>query len=328
MKIELDQPPHEVNVLVFCDHIMRHIMAYVTPDLRQWRLLLNFCGKDTSQSSRHWPRSWVTEGPTLRATSSVRCVSSWAFRKQELCHTTPRLTGRWSKLTKCWCGWLENWVKSRRQPGWGIYQNWCMLTIPQDQPSPDTAHTIWCLGDDCAYLLIFIFPLLWAQKNTSMSTPMLLIYMSNCTRPSRKCKHSLHLRMKGRGNTMIIKLMPFHWNLVTWSWLKLTPTNGGERWTTSVRRNCMKWNAELLKVSLPTSWRTSGQNAHKSPTRIDFFSLSSYWELLYVQVYGLSRQGVPPPSWRSLLRKWVRMRKCHKVQSVCHQPRTRQVRLL
>ena len=30
--MELDQPPHVVNVLVFCDHFMRCIMAYVTPD--------------------------------------------------------------------------------------------------------------------------------------------------------------------------------------------------------------------------------------------------------------------------------------------------------
>ena len=30
--IELDQPPNMVNVLVFCDHFMKHIMAYVTPD--------------------------------------------------------------------------------------------------------------------------------------------------------------------------------------------------------------------------------------------------------------------------------------------------------
>ena len=30
--MELGQPPHVVNVPVFCDHFMRHIMAYVTPD--------------------------------------------------------------------------------------------------------------------------------------------------------------------------------------------------------------------------------------------------------------------------------------------------------
>ena len=51
-------------------------------------------------------------------------------------------------------------------------------------------------------------------------------------------------------------------------------------------------------------------------------------ELLYVWVYELSRQGVPPPSWRNLLRKQVTMRKHHKVRSVCHLPSIRQVRLL
>ena len=29
---ELDQPPCIVNVLVFCDHFIRHVMVYVTPD--------------------------------------------------------------------------------------------------------------------------------------------------------------------------------------------------------------------------------------------------------------------------------------------------------
>ena len=29
--------------------------------------------------------------------------------------------------------------------------NWWMLTTLQDQPSPDTANIIWCLGTDCAY---------------------------------------------------------------------------------------------------------------------------------------------------------------------------------
>ena len=32
MTVELDQPPHIVNDLVFCDHFIRHIMVYVTPD--------------------------------------------------------------------------------------------------------------------------------------------------------------------------------------------------------------------------------------------------------------------------------------------------------
>ena len=32
MTMELDKPKHIVNVLVFCDHFTRHIMAYVTLD--------------------------------------------------------------------------------------------------------------------------------------------------------------------------------------------------------------------------------------------------------------------------------------------------------
>ena len=30
--MELDQPPNMVNILVICDHFMKHIMAYVIPD--------------------------------------------------------------------------------------------------------------------------------------------------------------------------------------------------------------------------------------------------------------------------------------------------------
>ena len=30
--MELDQPPDVVNILVFCDHFMKHVMAYVTPN--------------------------------------------------------------------------------------------------------------------------------------------------------------------------------------------------------------------------------------------------------------------------------------------------------
>ena len=65
--------------------------------------------------------------------------------------------------------------------------------------------------------------------------------------------------------------MPFHWNQVTWSWLKLMPTGGGGKWRTDGRRNCSKWNARWLRASLPISWGTSRQGAHKSSTENDFF---------------------------------------------------------
>ena len=240
MVMDLDWPPHAVNVLVFCDHFMRHIMVYVTPD-QTAKTLVKFLWQgyiSIFSQAPEWLRGQLWE----QHTSSASCVSSWAFRKQELCHTTPRLMDRWIKLTKCWYRWLENWVKIRRQTGLSTYWKWYILTIPWDQPSPDTAHTIWGLGNDHAYPLTFIFPLSWLQKNTSMSITILVTYVSNCMKPSRKCKCSPHLRLKGRGNTMIAQLMLFHWNQATWCWLKPMPTKGGERWKTSGRRNCTKWN--------------------------------------------------------------------------------------
>ena len=118
--MELDQPLQVVNVFVFCDHFTRHIMAYMTPD----QTAKTFAKYLWQGYISIWPSSWVTEEPTVRATSSVSCVSSWAFGKQELHCSTPRQTGRWSKLTKHWCGWLENWVKIGRQTGLSTYQNW------------------------------------------------------------------------------------------------------------------------------------------------------------------------------------------------------------
>ena len=74
--MELDQPPNEMNLLVLCDHFMTHVMA-----IRLQKLLLSFCGKATSQSLEHWPSTWVTEGPTLKATPSESFVSLWAYGK-------------------------------------------------------------------------------------------------------------------------------------------------------------------------------------------------------------------------------------------------------
>ena len=58
-------------------------------------------------------------------------------------------------------------------------------------------------------------------------------------KPLKKLKWSPCKRQRDRSGTMIGKLMPFHWNLVTWSWLKLTPTRGGGKWRTDGWKNCM-----------------------------------------------------------------------------------------
>ena len=297
--------------------------------IRLQKLLLKFCGKDTSQSLEHWPSFLSDWGANFESNIIGKLCELMGIWKVRTLPYHPRLTDRWSKLTKCWCRWLENWVKGHKAdwpkhlPELVHVYNSTRLAITRYSPH------YWCLGQDCAYPLTLIFPLLWAEKNTSMSITMLLTYESDCTKPSRKHKHSPHLRLKGRGDTMIIKLMPFHWNQVTWSWLKLIPTNGGERWKTSGRRNCMKWNTELLKVSLPTLWKTSRLDAHESYTGMNFFFLITptmgaplcageqvEWTKCTTTILG-------EPTWKASENE-----ETPKVQSVCYQPSIRQEILL
>ena len=70
---------------------------------------------------------------------------------------------------------------------------------------------------------------------------------------------------------------------------------GGGKWRTGGRRNHMKWNTRLLKVSLPTLWGTSRQDAHQSPTKTDFFSSLLQRGLLSVPSCKLSGSGAPLP---------------------------------
>ena len=153
-----------------------------------------------------------------------------------------------------------------------------MLTTLWDWPSPVTAHTIWCLGVDHTYPSTFTSLWCGAQRNTSMLITTLLRNVNDCKKPSRKQKCSQHQRLRDRSDTTIEWLMLFHWNQVTWSWLKPILTKGGRKWGAGGRRNCTKWNAELLRVSLHTSWRTSRQDAHESSTKTDFclFSPNGY----------------------------------------------------
>ena len=32
MAMKLDQPPNVVNILIFCNHFTKHVMAYMTPN--------------------------------------------------------------------------------------------------------------------------------------------------------------------------------------------------------------------------------------------------------------------------------------------------------
>ena len=68
--------------------------------------------------------------------------------------------------------------------------------------------------------------LLWPLYKThyDILTTTLLSYMNSCRKPLKRLRCSPCQRLKDRRGTTIEKLMPFHWNQVTWSWLKLMPT--------------------------------------------------------------------------------------------------------
>ena len=71
---------HGHNVLVFCNHFMKHVMVYVIPWPNCKNLLAKFMWQgyiSILQSSQ--PSSWVTKEPILRATSSKSCVNSCAY---------------------------------------------------------------------------------------------------------------------------------------------------------------------------------------------------------------------------------------------------------
>ena len=177
-----------------------------------------------------------------------------------------------NELTKCWCmiGKLSkdqkaDWPKHLSE----LVHAYNSMKIGHHQIQP-TLPDVWAPTVLTHWLL---FPHdKGHERNTSMLTTTLLSYVNGCGKPSRKHKCSPHQRLRDRSGTMIEKLMPFHWNQATWSWLKLMPTRGRGKWRTSGRRNCMKWSAKLQKASLPTSWKTGRWDAHKSSTKTDFFS--------------------------------------------------------
>ena len=68
-------------------------------------------------------------------------------------------------------------------------------------------------ADDTGWVAALV---LW---DTSIWIIMLLSYVNDCVKPSRKCRSSPHQRPRNRSDsdTMIERLIPFHWNPATWS---------------------------------------------------------------------------------------------------------------
>ena len=68
MTMELGQPPKVVNVLVFCDHFTKHIMAYMTPD-QTAKTVAKFLCQGHILIFGALAKLWVNGGPIFRTTS-------------------------------------------------------------------------------------------------------------------------------------------------------------------------------------------------------------------------------------------------------------------
>ena len=137
--MELNKPPKIVNILVFQDHFMKHFMAYVTP-IRPQRPLPSSCTKGTSKSSEPQPSSSVMREKTAWATLFRSCANSWELTRLRLHPTMLRPMGRWNAHTRLLCGWLENFVRFRRQTGPTTCQRWYKPTTLQDMLWLGIAH--------------------------------------------------------------------------------------------------------------------------------------------------------------------------------------------
>ena len=185
--------------------------------IRWQKLLLNFCGKGTSWSLEHWPSSWVTEELILRATSSVSCVSSWAFGRSRTLPYHPQTNGQveWAHqmlmqmIGKLGRDQKADWPK--HLPELVHAYNSMRLAITRYSP-----HYLMFGQWPCTYLSTFIFlTIVSTEKHHHVDHYIADLHEWLCEALKEAQVHSPHLRLKGRGNTMIVKLMPFHWNQVT-----------------------------------------------------------------------------------------------------------------
>ena len=154
MTMELDQPPNVVNVLVFCDHFIKYVIAYVTPDQTVktvakflWQWYISICGapaKLLGDQGANFESNIFKELCELMGIQKVRTSSYHA-----------QTNGQVDKLTNAYAHDRGSSVKTGSWIGLSIYQSWYMPATLWDWPSPDTAHTTWCSGTSLAHPLTF-----------------------------------------------------------------------------------------------------------------------------------------------------------------------------
>ena len=267
--MKLDQPPNVMNLFVFWDHFIKHIMAYMTPNQTVkiftkilWQgyiLIFQAPAKLLNNQGANFESNIIRELCRLTGIQKVRTSPYHAqtngqveWANQTLMHMIGKLSKDWKVDWPKYLPELVHAYNSMRSaitgysPHYLMFVHWLLLPINlyfftiRDTKHQFVAHYI---AKQCE----------WLGKSV------------------KRLKCSPHQRQRDRSSTMIGKLTSFHWNQVIWYWLKLTPTGRGGNWKISGRRNHMKWSAKLWKASLPTSWRTSRQDAHGSSNEIDVF---------------------------------------------------------
>ena len=149
-----------VNLLVFCNHFMRHIMAYMIPNQTAktitkflWQgyiLIFGTLAKLLSDWGANFENNIIKDLCELIGIQKVRTSLYHALTSGQVEWAHQRLM--------CMIGKLRSWVRTGRQIGPNIYQTWYMLTAPQHWQSLDTAHITWCPGTFHNYPSTFSSP--------------------------------------------------------------------------------------------------------------------------------------------------------------------------
>ena len=139
MMIDFNKPPKVVNILIFQDHFMKHVMAYVIPTQTP-KIVAKFLYQGYILILGALASFSVISEQTLIATLFGSCVTSWGSRRLGPCPTMLKLMGKWSVHIIPLCGWLENLARMRRQTGPTTCLRWYKPTTSQGQLWLDTAH--------------------------------------------------------------------------------------------------------------------------------------------------------------------------------------------
>ena len=155
--MEVDQPPNVVNLLVFCNHFMKHVIAYITPHQTAKSFAKFLCqgyipifGAPAKLLS-DWGANF--ESNIIRGLCELMGI--WKVRTSPYhAHTNGQV--EWThQMLLCMIGKLSKDQKA----DWPKHLlSLCMLTTLWDWWSPDTGHIIWCLSADHAYPLTSISP--------------------------------------------------------------------------------------------------------------------------------------------------------------------------